>query len=221
MNTKIELTSLAITEQDFTTILEQDKRVYPTDKPVTREVLRNWYRNNPEFGLMFREKVRRELAGDFVVIPLNEGGWRRLIAGELAEADCDEETIFNNKSDKAIGLHAYHIEKVRNVPGFSRFGLQSLGKVVAGLRAENPDLKVLGISGLAVTKYGENLARRMHFKERDYICDEHVIGRGDERKVISGGELAERLSEGYSHVLRCQMLVLNREDKSVLWDYVK
>jgi hypothetical protein len=48
---------------------ESDYEIYPSDKPVTREVLDQWYLNDPDFGIVFRENG--EIKGANITIPLN------------------------------------------------------------------------------------------------------------------------------------------------------
>ncbi len=45
----------AITKEDYPTLMELDKKVYPTDDPVTPEIFDQWFANNPEFGIIFKE----------------------------------------------------------------------------------------------------------------------------------------------------------------------
>ena len=73
-------------ENKFSWLLEKDKDIYPTDKPVTESVLRNWYARNPEFGIAFREG--RKIIGANIIIPLNKQGWKGMIDGRLLESDC-------------------------------------------------------------------------------------------------------------------------------------
>jgi len=57
---------------DYTKILELDKKVYPTSKPVTPKNLNQWYQNNPGFGIIFEKNSI--IKGMCIVIPLTKEG---------------------------------------------------------------------------------------------------------------------------------------------------
>ena len=82
----------AIQEEDFRLILDSDKKVYPTNSPVTSEIIKSWYLRNPEFGMIFEDK--NGVVGMFIVIPLNKTGWEQLINGKLKESDMNSDKIF-------------------------------------------------------------------------------------------------------------------------------
>ena len=84
-------------ERDYSWLLERDYEIYPIDKPVTPRVLKQWYRNNPDFGIVFREN--HNIFGTNIIIPLNRTGWEGLINGRITEAECNEQYIFNNKRE--------------------------------------------------------------------------------------------------------------------------
>ena len=50
----------AINKEDYKILLKLDKKVYPTSKPVTIKILNQWYQKNPEFGIIFEEKILKK-----------------------------------------------------------------------------------------------------------------------------------------------------------------
>jgi hypothetical protein len=91
-----------INSNDYKILLELDKKVYPTDTPVTHEILDSWYLNNPEFGIVFEDTSG--LNGMCIAIPLTRDGWSRLVSGELTESDLGSDTIFYNMRDSELGI---------------------------------------------------------------------------------------------------------------------
>ena len=117
-----------INQQDFQLILEQDKEVYPTASPVTKEIIKKWYKKNPEFGMIYEENGK--VVGDCVIIPLNSNGWKSLIDGKLSESETNEKTIFDNSRDNEIGIHIYHIEKIdKNIKELYKIVLSDFTKI--------------------------------------------------------------------------------------------
>lgn len=110
-----------IIQRDYPKLLELDRKVYPTNNPVTPKVLDKWFQNNPEFGMIFENS--KGLYGMCIAIPLNKRGWNNLVSGKLAEADLDSKTIFDNSRDQELGVHIFHLEKFGNS---SKFYLESL-----------------------------------------------------------------------------------------------
>src|SRR3989304_2822432 len=109
VNRMKEMTIDTLREHEFSWLLGKDLEIYPTDKPVTESVLRNWYVRNPEFGITFREGSK--IIGTNITIPLNKKGWQGLIEGKLLESDCKDKYIFDCEKDCELGIHIYHIRK--------------------------------------------------------------------------------------------------------------
>jgi hypothetical protein len=216
--------SRPLSKKEYSLLLEADKKVYPTSNPVTPKILDEWFQNNPEFGIVFEEN--KKVQGILVIIPLNKKGWNKLISGELAEADLNKETIFDNNKDKEIGLHCYHIEKFdKSVPNFYKESLDALEKIVKALRKSNPSLKVCGFSALCVTSEGIGLFHnKLNCRERDFINSENILKKEDKIEIFntsSQKELDKKLEEGYEYVNRCKMLVTYPEEVSIAWKYLK
>ena len=213
----------SITNKDYDSILRMDKKVYPTDSPVTKEIISSWYINNPEFGMIYEEN--NQTVGTCVVIPLNMAGWKGLINNNRKESEMNEETIFNNSRDNEIGIHFYHIEKIEPVMNiFYRKALKDLSGIINNLKEKNKKLKICGFSALAVSKEGIGLAERVaNFKERDYKCPEHVFEKEGKLAVFdsSNNNFKETANQDYNLVTRCKMLVLYPEEKSPIWKYFK
>ena len=109
-----KLVNHTLAKKDYDIVLKLDKKVYPTKNPVTKKIISSWYKNNPEFGM----KIDGKRKGLCVVIPLNKSGWTKLINGELSESKVTGKYLFDNKRDKEIGIHIYHIEKFDKLKNF-------------------------------------------------------------------------------------------------------
>ncbi len=212
-----------IVEKDYELILELDKKVYPTDNPVTSDILSKWYKKNPEFGMIF-ENEGSKIQGFCMAIPLNKRGWNKLVDGELSEADLNSKTLFDNKRDKEMGLHIYHIEKFFEKKDFYKSFLKSLNEIIKNLRKENPKLSIIGFSGLCVTPSGIGLFyNKFNCRERKFVNQEHIFKKDGELRVFklgSSSQFSEKLKEGYEYLNRCKMLVLYPGELSVIWNYL-
>lgn len=211
----------SIEEKDYDFLLELDKKVYPTDSPVTPEILNEWYQRNNEFGILFEEN---EIQGMCIVIPLNKNGWERLTKGELLESELSSETIFDNSRDKEIGLHIYHIEKFTDKKRFYQNCLAELNKRVCSLQETNKDLQIIGFSGLCVTSQGIGLFyNKFNCREREFINSEHILRKDDQLEIFdteSNSDLQNKLEAGYEYLNRCKMLVLYPSEPSIVWRYL-
>lgn len=212
----------SIRKEDYKLLLELDRKVYPTDSPVTSAILDQWYQRNPEFGMIYQEKGR--ILGLGIAIPLNARAWKKLINGELAESELNSETIFDNSKDNEIGIHVYHIEKLdKSIKEFYKTNLLDLSKIIDKLRIKNPNLKVIGFSGLCVTNSGIGLfSEKLNCKELKYKCGEYILEK-DGRKIVfkanSKKELDNKIAERYSLINRCQMLITYPGEKSIIWEF--
>jgi hypothetical protein len=216
------MVSRAIKPSDYAMLLEMDKKVYPTSSPVTEEIIKSWYIRNPEFGAVYEN--REGIVGVRVVIPLNAEGWKKLIAGNLKESETTGETLFDNSRDSEIGIHIYHIEKLSGgVRNFHTIALMDLAGIVDNLRQRNRDLKLAGLSALAVTAGGIRLAEdKLRFRERDYVCSEHILEKDGKKVVVENqGEADKKIKEGYIYLNRCKMLVLYPTEPSKVWNFLK
>lgn len=208
-----------IKKSDYKLLLELDKKVYPTDSPVTAKILNKWYKNNSDFCLIYEENGK--IMGVCLAILLNENGWKRLINGKLNESDLDEKTLFNNNRDSKLGLHIYHIEKLDNkIKGFYKICLQDLSKLIKYLQRINGKLRVIGFSGLCVTPEGISLFEdKLKCKEREFVSNENIIIKGDKRKIIIGDKSDFIIPKGYCYLNKCKMLVSYPGEESVVWGY--
>lgn len=210
-----------LSRADYDKLLELDAAVYPTDQPVTPEILDAWYQRNPEFGIVYEQDG--ELQGMCITIPLNKDGWQQLTRGEIEESDLDSTTIFDNHKDEAIGLHVYHIEKFTDTPGFYKQALTDLSALVNKLRESNNELEVHGFSGLCVTAQGIGLfANKLNCRERDFINTEHILEKADELLIFDdeNEELEARLDDGWEYKNRCKMLITHPGEPSIVWQYL-
>lgn len=212
----------SITKKDYREVLELDKKVYPTDTPVTSHILGSWYQNNPEFGIIF--EVANQMKGVCIAIPLNESGWNKLIKGELTEAQFDSSTIFKSGRDTSIGIHIYHMEKLdMTIRGFYKNSLKGLASVVNNLKNINPGLKIIGFSGLCVTPSGIDLFyNKFSCRERGFLCSEYIFSKNN-KLIISKSPtkqvIHDYIKQGYSFINRCMMLVVHPNEISIVWNY--
>lgn len=213
-----------ISDKDFDLILKMDKKVYPTSNPVTKSIIKSWYINNPEFGMIY--KIGKKTVGTTIIIPLNKIGWTKLINGKLSESQMNSKVIFNNKRDKEIAIHIYHIEKVdKTINKFYNTSLKDIKKSINNLRKTNPKLKIIGLSGLCVTKYGIGLfENKFKCKERKYICKEYIFKKKNKLFVFEAKtekQLNELITKGYKLQNKCKMLVVYPNEKSIAWKHLK
>lgn len=213
-----------LTRKDYELILEMDKKVYPTSSPVTKEIIKSWYINNPEFGAIFEEN--KEIVGVLIAIPLNKQSWKKLINGELKESEMNKKTIFNNSQDKELGIHIYHIEKLDGgIKEFYKTSLKYLASLLDNLKKKNSNLKVIGFSGLCVTNKGTHLfEKKFNCKERDFVIQEHIFQKNEQRIVLETNSkeiIQNKINEGFGYLTKCKMLVLYPEEKSIVWRYLK
>jgi ribosomal protein S18 acetylase RimI-like enzyme len=189
-----------ILKKDYKKILQLDKKVYPTPKPVTEKIVSNWYSKNPEFGLVMEEG--KKAVGYLISIPINKGGWKRLISGNLVEAEMTDKQLFDAARDNSVYIHIYHIEKFAKGKGLSKIMLNELIKRVKPL-----DIK--GFSAFCVTLSGINLFESFGFKEGSFISKEYIMKRGNKLFVfeLSPEEIKQKIKEGYGLVTRCKMLI--------------
>ncbi len=221
----------AIRKEDYQFILDLDKLIYPTDSPVTLEDVGRWYKNNPEFGMIYEEDGN--IVGISVAIPLNSEGWKMITEGKISESQITDEMVFNPSKDKELGIYVYHIEKFeRNalapIKEFYKTVIRDLSVVVNKLKKDHKKLKVIGFSGLAVTKEGIILCEdKLGCKERSYICDEHILKKDGKRYVVKADKLhlkeiiEPKIKDGYSYINRCKMLVTYPGEKSIIWEYIR
>lgn len=220
-----------IKKEDYQLILDLDKQIYPTETPVTLENIAKWYRNNPEFGLVYEEDGK--VVGISIIIPLNAEGWKQIEEGKVFESELTDKMIFDASKDGELGIHMYHIEKFeRNalapIREFYKTVIRDLAVVVNELKKKHKKLKVIGFSGLAVTKEGIILCEdKLGCKERAYVCDEHILKKGNSKFVIKADKahlkeiLEPKIKDGYSYLNRCKMLISYPGEKSLIWEYLK
>lgn len=209
----------SINPSDYDLLLQLDKKVYPTNSPVTGEVLDRWYQYNPEFGIVFKNNT-----GMCIVIPLNKTGWMQFVNGYLSENEISEEHIFNNMKHSEIFLHIYHVEKLEtDTSGFYKSSLIALNALVEKQRETNKTLKVSGFSGLCVTNSGISLFKnKLECSELYYKSKEYILLKDDQLYVFdSGGESAieSKALEGFEVVNRCQLLASTPDRNDVVWSF--
>lgn len=212
-----------INQKDYKKLLELDKKVYPTDAPVTPDILNSWYQNNPEFGIIF--EADNQTKGMCIAIPLNESGWNKLINGELAESELDSSTIFKSGRDKSIGIHIYHVEKLdTTIDDFYKDSLRGLSSVINNLKKNDPDLKIAGLSGLCVTSAGIGLFyNKFNCRERNFMCSEHILSKNNKLIIVKSPTmqtLNDYIRQDYAFINRCKMLIVYPNEPSIVWSYL-
>jgi hypothetical protein len=197
-----------VAAKDYKLILELDKKVYPTQNPVTARILNNWYKENPEFCLVYTEN--NKIVGLCVALPLNTQGWTNLVEGKIAEAELSPKTIFNDKRDREIGIHLYHIEKLdKSIKNFHNICFRDIEKLINSLKIDNKSLKIIGFSSLCVTKDGLRLfSDILNYKESKFKSTEYILEKGSKKILVTTKEdMYKKLKHGYELITRCQMLI--------------
>lgn len=208
--------------EEYSLILESDKKVYPTKNPVQIKTIKKWYSKNPEFGILFEEKGK--ISGTLIAVPLNAKGWKQLTAGKLSESQLDEKTIFDNSRDSKLGIHIYHIEKYNfKIKEFYKTALKELAKIVESLRLKNKKLKVIGVSGFCVSISGiELFEKKLKCKERKFKSQEFVLEKKSKLFVAERKqELKKKQKQCFRLITRCKMLSLLPKEKSIVWEILQ
>lgn len=214
-----------IQKNDFKRILSFDNRVYPTKHPVTPSIMESWYTNNPEFGMVY--ELGGRTVGVCAFVPLKSSSWEKIINGKLSESSLNEKDIFDSKKDNELALHNYHVEKLLLTGDHYIRILNDLNTLIKSLRKINPKLKIKGLSALGATSLGLGLFQnRFNFQEKKFISKEHILLKDNKLAVFNekdGGQngLSKKLKEGYSYYQRCKMLVLEPNNLSLIWSYIK
>ena len=213
----------SITKEDYPLLMELDKKVYPTDDPVTPEIFNQWFANNPEFGILLKNE--EETLGNAIIIPLNKKGWEGLTTGKLLESELNSKYIFDNTRDKELCIHIYHIEKLTKIEKFHDLILKKLQEIISSLKDTNTQLTVSGFSGLCVTSQGIGLFyNKFNCREREFINTEVILEKNSKIKIADEEnleELKKDLSQGWSYKNRCKMLVIYPNEFSIVWNYLK
>jgi hypothetical protein len=144
-----------LTKKDYKEIIRLDKEIYPKndDSP---ELLEKLLKKHPEFG------IKIDQLGYFIVIPLNEKGWNKIIEG-IEESELKKDELFDNIKDKKLGIHIYHVQKFTNKKNMTKLFFKELNLIIKKLIVENSELKVIGISGIFVQKYVIELFKTKYF----------------------------------------------------------
>jgi D-3-phosphoglycerate dehydrogenase len=214
-----------INKSDYKRILRFDNIVYPTADSVTPAIMESWYIKNPEFGMVY--KLGGRPVGVWAIVPLKRSGWKKVINGELSESNISQKDVFNIQKDDEIALHIYHVEKLLLTEDYYIRILSDLNKLIENLRKTNPKLKIAGLSALGTSSLFLGLFQnRFNFQEKKFISTEHILLKGKKLSLFNekdGGQkgLVKKLQEGYGYYQRCKMIVLEPNDFSLVWSYVK
>jgi hypothetical protein len=212
----------SVQKSDYTTIVEDDNKIYPTADPITADVLGQWYKNNPEFGIIFEQNGR--LRGICISIPLAKEAWEKLVSGKLSESELRGSAIFQASKDNEIGIHVYHLQKTDRSKGFYKSALMGLGGATDGLRQKNSALRIIGFSALGVSPQGISLfEKKLNCREREFVNKEYVLRKAGRTEVFrpqSDKGLEVKLVDGYECINRCKMLVLYPTEPSIVWSYL-
>lgn len=209
----------SIRPADYDLLLRLDFAVYPTIEQVPKEVMDQWFRLNPQFGLVFEEGGR--ISGMNIVVPLSPQGWQALLSG-VDERELSGDLIYDPERDRELGLYCYHIERIDEQPGFYMQALAALGEVVSSLR---PAPRLLGYAAWAVTGQGIGLHyNKLNMREREHIWDGHIMSLAGEKEIVTDLSLEvlrQKLEAGYVYHNRCKLLVTYPGEASLVWQYLK
>lgn len=218
-----------VTPDYYESIIQADRKFYPTPHGLNTQILDRWCSKYPQFGLLFKDPTSKEVLANCIVVPLNKHGWAQLTEGQLSESELDESTLFDGAKDNVIGLHIYHLEKSStypaDLPSFGLVALEGIADILCGLQKQAGlgALRVCGLSGLTVTKAGIALFSTTYgCRERSYICKEHIMqeGTGGPLQVHvaeNQEQLEELLARGLRYVLRARMMVVTPDEPSLVW----
>lgn len=165
-------------------IYKADQAIYPAPL-LTYERMRSWATSCPDLSICLR---RRESGRDhpaaeglIIVLPVAEGYWGRLVAGELREHDVDPGSMFAPAGTAGpadghlglvrVGLHVFHIERYSPPAGGGggrtpRFTLEALEEVQSRVGERFPSWQVIGYSALTATPQGNKAFKRLGFTSR-------------------------------------------------------
>ena len=216
---------LPINKGYFKRILSFDNRVYPTKSPVTSGMMSFWYKKNPDFGMVY--DIGGKTIGVCAFIPLKKSSWEKVINGELSESDIRPDDIFDISKDNEIALHNYHVEKLLLTEDYYIRIFKDLNKLIENLRKINPKIKLIGVSAFATTSLGLGLFQnRLGFHEKKFVSTEHILLKDNKLALFdekNGGQkqLDKKLLNGYVYYQRCKMIILEPNDLSVVWTFIK
>ncbi|OQS05626.1 hypothetical protein THRCLA_02278 [Thraustotheca clavata] len=155
-----------IEARDFDAIIASDKEMYPTDNPLTAQIMAKWFTHYPEFGMIY------DGFGCCIIVPVTKSTWEAYIKQEIDESQLAN-GIFDGTStiDSKIGLHLYHIEKsqawTRQFDRMANIVLADIRTILYNInqrRATQLILKpldVIGFSALAASDAGFNMAKKV------------------------------------------------------------
>ena len=205
-----------IQESDYEFILSLDRQVYPSDHPITPEMISMWYKDLPQFGLIYEDKAG-EIEGVFCIIALNKLGWENVLNG-LDEDELTKEMLFDPSKDQEVGLHVYMIDRFTEEKGFYKKCYTDLGRV---LQENFSHVRILGVVGWAVSPTGINLGfNKLNRREYKYICDEHVLAKEGQLQILvdpSRAQVEAQIKQGWTYQNRVKLLVAFPQDFSLIW----
>ena len=136
-------------------ILNNDFSLYPTDSPVTREIIIEWLRYYPQCAATWQDKENDEEWANVVLVPLSEKGWQRILHSRpFRESDLYGDLLFRPQIDDKVAFHIYHVEKNR-ISAERSFRLHvNLCQYVNDFLIPTVNVSVLGFSAYCVTNDG-------------------------------------------------------------------
>lgn len=215
----------AIEKKDFKLIIKAETDVYPTETPLTEDILSDWYLNSEkikEFGMIYEDE-NQNIIGFALILPYKLSSFQKVCNGKLTELDSKSEDFISKKSilsDPYVGLHVYHIHKYQKVNDFWKIVFQGLGKI-----QEKFKLFVFGVSSLAVSYSGINLFGNIlnFYENTSFINEQHLMEKDGTLllKDFSNFEkIAEMMKEGWKYKTRCKFLVCYSYQISPIWYFL-
>ena len=231
-----------ITATDIPDILHSDQKIYPTASPLSESSMARWYAEHPELGMIYYND-ECETIGTCCVVLLKAQSWRLLTNGKLQECDLDQGHLFTFRQNQIsseeqdveeVGIHIYHMEKnAETWPREYRMGtviIEDIGNVISTLsRQFSRRVKVVGLSGLAVSKAGAELFSNLYnCRERDYVCCDYIFldSQTGMLNVVPDIKTQQQLEDIMVHrplltfVTRVRMLTITPSDPSIVWMYL-
>ncbi len=212
-----------MTDSDLDLLIKLDRKIYPSSNAPSKKKYNIFYKNNPEFGIVFENK--NKISGVCSFIPLNKKGFFDFINGKIIEDEINDSHIFDLKKDNELFLYIIHIENLSKQKEFFKKVLNVLKDIIEKLKEKNSKLEVSGFSALCVTNQGVCLFyNKLNFIENKTMSKEYIFEKNKKRYIFeinSNKDFYKLINNGYFFVSRSKLLVLLKENPSIIWNYLK
>lgn len=214
-----------IQEKDFPLIIKSETDVYPTETPLTIQILTDWYLKEDkfsDFGMIYEDE-KNNILGFALFLPYKLNSFQKLCCGALSELESTSEDFISKKSvlqDPYVGIHVYHIHKYKKINNFWQKVFKDLGKIQLKY-----NLKIFGVSSLAVSYSGINLFGNIlnFYENSSFINEQHLMEKNGSLELLEIKDfekIRELMKNGYRYKTRCKFLVSYSYQISPIWYYL-